>query len=124
MANIGDLIGVIKELREVVKQLSPSNLSGETVPAYFATTCPALTVTKFSLPSRCSWVALTAAVAWNYMFSSNASLAAVPVAANTPLYLAGNGPIDLSTLHLHCIAASSGVTVSAWVQKAAPLASS
>ena len=122
MPGITDLFAKMSELTEITKNIAPSQTSGQTAPTQFVFANPALTVSRFSLPSRCTWATIVCTSAINVAFNSAVSFNFIPMAANTPLVLSGNGPLDLSTFSVHCIAASSGVTVTAWVQQAAALA--
>ena len=116
-----EVFGKLNEIGELLKNAVPSSKAGDTAPLLFGISVP-MGSTKFSLPSRCSWAALTCPSAFTFSFNSAASFSMLAVAAATPLYLAGNGPLDLSTLHVTVLAAASGATLSAWIQKAPDLA--
>lgn len=115
------IVSAINELRELLKNAVPSSKSGDTVPARFGVSAP-MGGTTLTLPSRCSWAALISTAAFTFGFSSAPSHSLIPVAANTLTQLSGNGPLDLSTLHVAVLAAASGATITAWVQKAPDLA--
>jgi len=119
MAN-ESVVAKIQDLIELMKNAVPSSKSGESAPTLFGNVA-IMGMTKFSLPSRCAWAALQSPSAFTFAFNSAASFSMLAVAAATPVYLAGNGPLDLSTLHVAVLAAASGATISAWVQRAADL---
>jgi len=119
MAN-ENVVEKVNQLIELMKNAVPSSKSGDSAPLLFGISVP-MGSTKFSLPSRCAWAAFTSPSAFTYSFNSAASFSMLAVAAATPLYLAGNGPLDLSTFHATVLAAASGATLSAWIQKASDL---
>lgn len=125
MPNLSELVAVAKETREILKGIVPSSAAGA-LTAY-AIGCPALTISKFSLPSTCLWVGLvSAAVPVMGMFSSGPTLSAFKVTQNVSvlnnLNSGSEGPFNLSGFSVYTDAAQSGTTLTAWVQLAAPAA--
>jgi hypothetical protein len=115
MSTLKDVNTNINEVKALLKSITKSEASGEVIPTLFASVAVGDDNTAFTLPERVHWCILVSASAFEYCFSSAASDACIPVAANTKEEL--KGPLDLSTLQVNCLAAASGATVNAWVTR-------
>jgi hypothetical protein len=126
MASLAELIAVTKEVREIEKGFSPSTATGNF--SILSLSVPAATTSRFSLPSRCYYVAFV---------SASTSLLGCPVSSFTGAYTrlvttanqiqplnswGVNAPLDLSDFSVFAVPSSSGATLIAWIQQAAPLA--
>ena len=123
MASIAELIAITKELRELEKSVVPSTL----LPIQtFTIGIPAATTLRFSLPSRSFWVNFSSSSVSIYgaPVSSWSGAAGLLLSNATKLTPFANGlqPLDLSDFTVFVGAANSGVTLVAFVQQAAQLA--
>lgn len=123
MASLNELNNNITELKSIIKGIVPGTASGDL--AKFVLTAGADGATaKFSLPSRVAWVGFCSEKVPVYGFpASAASFEAfkLTTTAGVVQEFKQAGPLDLSSLHIFALAASSGATLVAWVQKAAGL---
>ena len=124
MASLAELIAVTKELRELEKGVVPSTANAIQT---FVIGIPAATTLRFSLPSRCYWVnfASSSVSIYGAPVSSWSAAAGLLITSATKLapFASGPQPLDLSDFSVFVGAANSGVTLTAFVQQSAPLAS-
>lgn len=116
MSTLFEVSNTLKEIQSSIKTITKSQASGQAIPELFVFACGAPGTNKFSLPATVFAADLIANAAFSYMYSSQASLSAIPVAAATKHEIR-NGPLDLSTFHVFVAAAASGATLHAWVQR-------